>query len=323
MQKKSPHSLVNPASGSENNGGHAPGLIPKNKTARSRSGIALVIVLGMLVLVAVLVIAFLSSISTELQSSKSYASGTDVRALADSAVNIVISQIQDATTSGTIGSSGTYILAWASQPGMVRTYDNTGSIVTNYKLYSSGQLRVSGTFNPVASLSTEIPDTWASGTNADLYTDLNKPVTAVSGTTTVTHYPIIDPSAVGPSQTGTTSALSGTYTPIQGCYLNTVTNITTTSATQTNPIPLPVQWMYVLKDGSVVAIDPNTKKISGVGTTLADGSLNTVVGRIAFWTDDESCKVNVNTASEGTFWDRPWTDTGTATTSYERTLAYN
>ncbi|MEI6533958.1 MAG: Verru_Chthon cassette protein A, partial [Verrucomicrobiaceae bacterium] len=32
---------------------------------------------------------------------------------------------------------------------------------------------------------------------------------------------------------------------------------------------------------------------------------NPIVGRIAFWTDDESCKVNINTASEGTYWDVP------------------
>ena len=28
-------------------------------------------------------------------------------------------------------------------------------------------------------------------------------------------------------------------------------------------------------------------------------------GRVAFWTDDETCKVNVNTASEGVYWDMP------------------
>jgi uncharacterized protein (TIGR02600 family) len=32
---------------------------------------------------------------------------------------------------------------------------------------------------------------------------------------------------------------------------------------------------------------------------------NPIVGRIAFWTDDETCKVNINTASEGTYWDTP------------------
>ena len=285
-----------------------------NPLRSSHSGIALVIVLGMLVLVAVLVIAFLSSVSTELQSSKSYASGSDVRTLADSAVNIVISQIQDATTSGTVGASGTYSFAWASQPGMIRNYDNGGHPVTAYKLYSSSQLRVSGSFNPVSNLSSEIPGTWAS--SPALYTDLNKPVTVGTGSTAVTHYPIIDPSAVAPSQALTGTALSGTYTPIEGCYLNSGSNIVATSASQSDPIPLPVQWLYVLKSGSVSPMVSGT--VAGAGATLPDGTLDTIVGRIAFWTDDESCKVNINTASEGTFWDRPMAD-GTAG-GYEQTL---
>lgn len=31
--------------------------------------------------------------------------------------------------------------------------------------------------------------------------------------------------------------------------------------------------------------------------------------RVAFWTDDASCRINVNTASEGVFWDTPRCDT--------------
>jgi len=286
-----------------------------NKPATS--GIALVIVLGMLVLVAVLVIAFLSSVSTELQSSKSYASGSDARALADSAVNIVISQIQDATAaSGTSATTGNpYVLAWASQPGMIRTYGDDGNPVTAYKLYSSGTLRVSGSYNPVSNLSTEIPDDWAGAAKTNLYTDLNKPVTAGSGTTALTHYPIIDPAAIAPSQSGTNTTLSGSSTPIEGCFINTTTGIITTGSAQTNPIPLPVQWLYVLKDGSVQPMNPNSGIVTGAGTKMADGSTNTIVGRVAFWTDDETCKVNVNTASEGTFWDRPWVSGSTG--SYE------
>jgi hypothetical protein len=45
---------------------------------------------------------------------------------------------------------------------------------------------------------------------------------------------------------------------------------------------MPVRWLYVQRDGSIsaaVGADP--------------------VGRIAFWADDETCKVNINTASEG------------------------
>jgi hypothetical protein len=40
------------------------------------------------------------------------------------------------------------------------------------------------------------------------------------------------------------------------------------------------------------------------GTIVPTGT-NPIVARVAFWTDDESCKVNINTASEGVFWDTP------------------
>jgi uncharacterized protein (TIGR02600 family) len=34
-------------------------------------------------------------------------------------------------------------------------------------------------------------------------------------------------------------------------------------------------------------------------------SNNPIVGRVAFWTDDETCKLNINTASSGMYWDQP------------------
>ncbi len=40
------------------------------------------------------------------------------------------------------------------------------------------------------------------------------------------------------------------------------------------------------------------------------------MGRVAFWTDDESAKVNVNTASEGTYWDTPVCNSGTTTDTF-------
>jgi len=267
----------------------------------SRSGVALVVVLVMLTLMAILIIAFLSSTSSELRSAKNYAVGLDVRSLADSAVNVVISQIQDATAAPTN--------AWAVQPGMIRTYDTTGSPVTAYKLYSADQLRVTGTYNPVQGTgqAADIPSTWAS--YPDQYADLNKPVT-VAG---VSHYPIIDPAAVGASQTGTISVDStGTNTPIQGCYLDPAYASTTgTSTTQTNPVPMPVKWLYILQDGGI-------QTISSTGTISNATPSNPIVGRIAFWTDDECSKVNVNTSGEGTFWDRPMTESASLTTGYER-----
>ncbi len=41
------------------------------------------------------------------------------------------------------------------------------------------------------------------------------------------------------------------------------------------------------------------------GTNGAPTVSNPIVGRIAFWADDDTSKVNINTASEGTYWDTP------------------
>jgi len=288
-------------------------LFPAVRSARSQkttSGVALVIVLSMLALMAILIIAFLSSVTTELRSAKSYAGGNDARSLADTAVNIVISQIQDATS--------TPANAWASQPGMIRTYDNTGAPVTNYKLYSSDNLRVTGTFNPNsgASQSTDVPaaNVWAVA--PDQYVDLNSPV-SVAG---INHYPIIDPAAVATSQTtgplsGSPAAMDGTTTPIQGCYVDPNNTAITVNASQANPVPMPVKWMYVLQDGTLASMSA-----AGIITTTSGGSpttANPIVGRVAFWTDDESCKVNINTSGEGTFWGRSHTESN-ASGGYER-----
>jgi hypothetical protein len=117
------------------------------------------------------------------------------------------------------------------------------------------------------------PDNWTSTPN--LFTDLNEPV---NGT-----YPIIDPSAQG--------SVEGFSFTAQG------------DTASTNTLPMPVKWLYVLKDGTVTV-----GTATGTGTAVHipnAGSTNPVIGRVAFWTDDETSKVNINTASEGTFWDTP------------------
>ena len=70
---------------------------------------------------------------------------------------------------------------------------------------------------------------------------------------------------------------------------------------------MPVQWLYMLKDGSLIsgsAASATSRDVVFSGSILPTGT-NPIVARIAYWTDDESCKVNINTASEGTFWDTP------------------
>ena len=109
---------------------------PKNpmKTTQTHHGVALVIVLGFLVLFSGLAIAFFSSVTTELGASRTYANNVCTRQLADSAVNMVMGQIREATarTGG----------AWASQPGMIRVYrEGAGRSLGARRMRSSNSIR--------------------------------------------------------------------------------------------------------------------------------------------------------------------------------------
>lgn len=242
------------------------------KFSRSRRGAALIIALAIMVLVLALVVGILSRVSTERSAAGGYASSVGARLLADTAVQLVQAQIDTATSGGTT-------MAWASQPGLIRTFNNSGEPAKSYKLYSSNTMQMVGALNP-ATEAAELSE-WFN--NPALYTDINMPVdTNFDGTPDI--WPILDPAAAGSVEGfAITGAPTGKYLGIQ------------------NAAPMPVRWLYVLKDGQVVA----PTATGSVASIDAATDTNPIVGRIAFWTDDETCKVNVNTASEGTYWDVP------------------
>lgn len=261
---------------------------------------ALFIVLSILVLLSIIVISFFSSVTTELKSSQSYASGATVRHLAESATQLAISQIQGATT----GENAAGLpLAWASQPGMIRTYDANGKPASYFKLYSSDSLIVDGTGYKVADDAP--PADWDQ--REGLYTDLNSPITRDNEV----FFPIIDPRAK--SAAPSLSIEGFDYSDeVNGSALSGV--VLAGGAADSQRLPMPVRWLYMLEDGKLVA-----PVKSNNGTVIFDESdpksapsaSNPIVGRIAFWTDDDTCKINLNTASEGSFWDRPWANTAT------------
>ncbi|HSJ03555.1 MAG TPA: Verru_Chthon cassette protein A, partial [Verrucomicrobium sp.] len=255
-------------------------------------GVALVLVLVVLVLITVLVVGFLSLVTTERQASAGYAEGNRSRMLSDSAVNMVISQVRQATEN--LGSAQASPKTWASQPGMIRVYGTTGgtgngrtALTSAYKLYSSDTMVVSS-FG-MAEAAAEVPPAAWSGQRA-LYTDLNEPV-EVQGRK---HYPVLDPPALG---------------EVAGYEV-----VDAPAPVGTDPV-MPVKWLYLLRDGTVAAATPVAGSGSRVTVTGATAG-NPVIGRLAFWTDDETSKVNINTASEGVFWDIP-----RANTVSERRLA--
>jgi len=75
---------------------------------------------------------------------------------------------------------------------------------------------------------------------------------------------------------------------------------------------MPVRWLYVLKNGQLTT--PSSVDAGGNVTfsTPQPSFTNPVIGRVAFWADDETCKVNINTAGYAkndsnywTYWDTP------------------
>ncbi|MEM7697946.1 MAG: Verru_Chthon cassette protein A [Verrucomicrobiota bacterium] len=249
---------------------------------RHERGVALVVVLAVVVLMSVLILSLVSLVRLETRSSFAHSDSVEVDVLAELQTNLVISQIRAATDSQ--GGSRT----WASQPGMIRTFGTQTDPETGraglervYRLYSHRHLEEGESFNASEQ---GPPADWNSQTGR--YVDLNEPVVISKTGPKRLRYPILDPDLLDRG--------------IAGIEVESAPG-----RDDSSPLPMPVEWLYVLADGTLLA--PR----AGSDTTIRfDGDHlpsrdNPVVGRIAFWADDESSKVNINTASEGTFWDMP------------------
>lgn len=271
---------------------------------RGKKGAALIIVLSFLLIVIVLTITISTTAVLERRSSNVAGTVMQTDMLVRTVENLVQSQIRAATTLSTTNS-------WSSQPGMIRNYDISGNLSAAYKLYSAANQLVPSAADLQTELTREssLAASLAFTNSPALYEDLNRPlIFAPPGRTNIT-YPIADPRALGMVDGFFWNASAS----VTGTNTTPLTSSFTLNATATNlpVIPMPVQWIYVLKDGTLVAPDP-TASGSGRKVTLAGASTtNPVVGRIAYWTDDESCKLNVNTAADGAsrngFWDTPRT----------------
>jgi hypothetical protein len=303
------------------------------KSWRSRRGIALISVLAMVLLLTALVVAFMMRVGTEKQASSYYCAESRTRELSDTTLNLVEGLINEATTQG-------FTYAWATQPGAIRVFDNTGASYKTFKLYSAPSMSaLASTANPVSTfLGNDLPPaTWYKAPG--IWVDLNAPVNSDPnpnssglGSPLFTHFPILDPR--DPVNSKNTIAMDGFALPAPGTTVPfDATKIDANNLP--NPAPMPVQWLYVLQNGTLTAptSGPDASgsyTFGGVGPSVG----NPIVGRIAFWTDDETCKVNVNTAgadgimgitanghtdpsaiANGTFWSPPYfaspDDTGT------------
>ena len=300
-----------------------------------KNGVALVLVLSFIALLAAMIVAFFSTTSSSLRDTSFYEAGVNVKQLADVATNLVIGQIADGTKSWAVPPTdstkkgGGVRLSYTTQPGLIRTYDDAGNPGRTFKLYSSDTMVINAgkEWNVSGNLATEIAPDWPA--QPARYTDLNQPVLVEDTKGTIqpagpgryfsAAFPILDPLALK-----TAANPSG----VDGFDLQNVPGYKTagrpavnagddpTSAAgagkSSNPVAMPVKWIYILKNGNLTS----PAGVSDGGLTADWSSLsdtnptkptkaNPIIGRIAFWTDDETCKLNVNTAGEPTPWDTP------------------
>ncbi len=254
-------------------------------SSTNQRGAALVFVLALLFLLAGLVVSFFSVVTNDASSSDVYSNDAKAKQLSDSVVNLVMGQIVEATKAFKTNAGNpdyTQPLAWASQPGAIRTFDAHGAPCRLFKLYSAQNLVESGSVNP--SKDAPLNSGWANDTA--IFTDLNAPVKDLTGNNV---YPIVDPTALGSVE----GFSIGDTAPIAG-------------GSNSNPAPMPVRWLYMLKDGNLTIPSAGSGSMADFSNSSPKPeATNPIVARVAFWTDDETSKLNINTASEGTYWDVP------------------
>jgi Tfp pilus assembly protein PilX len=265
-------------------------------------GMALVSVLAVLFLLTLLVVAFMARTTSARASASNFHATANTRQLTDTAVNLVQAQINEATTLG-ITATGGATYTWGSQPGAIRVFDNTGALNSIYRLYSATARVVTGT-SAVTQLANDLPTatTWSS--YGAQWCDLNSFTLDTQGRY---HFPICDPRDPGADPTANPTTVATLWQPTSGALAlhgfsvyppSTVGNVT-------NPAPMPVRWLYILKDGSIVSPDaPATANVLTFNNAVDSMNhqnipsvANPIVGRIAYWTDDESSKININTAA--------------------------
>lgn len=279
---------------------------------RRERGVAILTVLAVISLMTVLVISFFNMAQTQQTTAKGAVEVQRVATLRDTVLNLVIAQIREATTLE--GSNADQMVVWSSQPGAIRTYsgvDTSRNIL--YKLYSSDQPQVTNiqpydTESVLRAITKDLVSDW--NIRIDEFVDINRPVyTVASGSRAIDPrlnldhftYPIVDPRRYN----GMDDPLNNT----EGfSYSDEVRGMTIQGVNPKNQqLAMPVRWIYVLQDGTMGYIPGGGEFTPLTGGTSTASRDNPIVGRMAWWTDDESCKVNINTASVPSVWDTPRT----------------
>ncbi len=271
------------------------------KTSKDRSGIALLTVLTVMALTTIMVMTFFSLAMSENRASATYSHGLQAQQVAEEAVNMVIAQIRKATTVS--ASSGTPI-AWASQPGMIRTWRGR-NFDAGYKLYSDERMLITSQAQVDADFN-DIRNGWSN--RNEQFVDLNEPV--IRGRKV--YYPIVNPTAstipnwpkaIGRDQNGVEGFR---YNWDAGHSVTDPGRMGQKGAARLNVahVPMPVRWIYQLADGTLGSLD-NSNRFRAMDSGVMPSENNRIVARFAFWADDETSKLNLNTAAGGLAWDIP------------------
>lgn len=268
---------------------------PDSVSAHRRRGAALLLVLALLALILVLVLVTLRSGGDHARNGQFMAVSLEADALTRLPVNMVLAQLKAGTVDLQPGT------VWASQPGMIRTFrinpgaekNNSKESAMHHRLYSA-PLMSSPDFDAAAEAAAL--SGWEGHPSA--FTDLNEPVPGHGSGSTELVYPIADPSLLGRAEGFSLRSAAPAASPRQ-------------------PLPLPAAWIYVLRDGQLITPTGSDGKGAAFDETRAT-SKNPIIARVAFWTDDESSKLNLNTATEPAPWDMP-----AANTMTERRYAEN
>lgn len=262
--------------------------------AHRKHGMALVIVVSMLGLLTMLLLASFSLTETDFTSEISVHEHSRAQMLADDAVALAQASLAGATSQQFADGTPK---PWTSQPGAIRVHEMDGSLEAIHKLYSAREMTASS----VAEVNADLPDNWAQ--QVESFVDLNEPQTLGNGELL---FPIVDPRAMS----------NDPLTNVEGfTYEASKDAVTPHGDSSRQRLPMPVRWMYMLQDGTLGTVDEHGRFLSST-PGVEPSRDNPIVGRFAWWVDDETCKVNVNTAGEGSFWDVPVADT-----AQERSLA--
>lgn len=270
-------------------------LLPGAKSSKDRQGVALLTVLTVMALTTILVLTFFSLATSEHRASSTYSHGLQAQQVAEQAVNMVIAQIREATTVDTKK-------LWTSQPGAIRVFEDSADTGVLYKLYSDDNMvDASG-----MEASRDFSDLADWDDRPEHFVDLNEPV--IRGEKV--YYPIVNPSAADfprwpKALNGKTEGVEGfSYTVGDvpgGDFGNEAAGIAKASG---GHLAMPARWLYQTEDGSIGVLNDGMEFLPMYGGQNASET-NRIVARFAFWADDETSKLNLNTHAGGLAWDIP------------------